>query len=190
MRVQPQPRRVCDTARVRFGMRLLVSVAALLLAACDHRVASELAIDVCALGLQPAAALLKEPATSTGNMRPPSAGYCQFTTQAGRNGPGRISVRVMTAASVEPDDLARTAEIMLAEAEQTWNQPGSDEFADVAKLAAAFGTGSGNARQVVIGERGVLMEIGIDDGGFGRDEVAALVTGLWTRVLDYEPPAP
>jgi len=145
---------------------------------------------VCALALDPVSTLLQGVPTPTGELRPPSAGSCQFTTSAGQNGPRRISVGVMTTASMEPDDVSRSAALMLAEAEQTYGNPGTREFAALAKLAVTFNGVPGNAQQVVIGERGVLMEIGLGSGGYRPDEVAAFVEELWSRVLAHHPTKP
>ncbi|MEO8011917.1 MAG: hypothetical protein ABI650_09760 [Dokdonella sp.] len=145
---------------------------------------------MCALALDPVSTLLQEAPTAVGERRAPSAGYCQFTAQEGSNGRGPISVMVMTSASIQPDDLSRSAAVMLAEAEQTYGDAGSSECTTLAKLAVTFNSAPGNAQQVVIGERGVLMEIGLGSGGFQQEQVAALVNDVWSRVLAYQPPKP
>lgn len=158
-----------------------------LLTACDHRVASEKSIDVCALALDSASTLLQEMPTSKGVAQPPSAGYCEFTSQPGPNRRRSISISVMTKASMEPDDLSRSAKLMLAEAEQTYGDPGTSEFGDLAKLGVAFHAAPGNAQQVIVGERGVVMEIGLGSGGFSDEQVATFVTDVWSRVLASKP---
>ena len=164
--------------------RFLLPLALLvLLTACDHRVASEKSIDVCALALDSVSTMLQEIPTAKGDAQPPSAGYCEFTTQPGPNRRRSISISVMTKASMEPDELSRSAKLMLAEAEQTYGDPGTSEFGDLAKLGVAFPMAPGNAQQVIVGERGVLMEIGLGSGGFSDEQVNTFVKDVWNRVL-------
>lgn len=184
-----RPHQVRSTAH-HHARRALPWVLIFLLAGCDHRVASHKAIDVCALALDPVSTLLHEVPTPTSYMRAPSAGHCDLTTPDGRTGAKRISITVMTSASMAPDDLSRSATLMLAEAEQTYGDPGTSELAPLAKLAVTFSSAPGRAQQIVIGERGVLMEIGLDSTGFSQQQVTTLATELWTRVLAHQPATP
>lgn len=169
-------------------VRLLLPLALLgLLSACNHRVASQTNLDVCALALDPVSTLLQEVPTKSGASHPPSAGYCEFTAQAGPNASRPISVMVMTAASMEPNDLSHSAKLMLAEAEQTYGDPGTNDFGDLAKLAVAFHTAPGNTQQIIIGERGVVMEIGLGAGGFSEEQVGTMVKDVWNRVIANKP---
>ncbi len=168
--------------------RFLLPLALLvLLTACDHRVASEKSIDVCALALDSVSTLLQEMPTPSGEVQAPSAGHCEFSVQLGPTRRGPISISVMTKASMEPDDLSHSAKLMLAEAEQTYGDPGTSAFANLAKLGVAFHMAPGNAQQIIVGERGVLMEIGLGSGGFSDEQVATFVKDVWTRVLANKP---
>lgn len=161
-----------------------------MLAGCDHRVASQKTIDVCSLLRESAATLLQETPMSEGESFPPSAGRCSFTARSGPNKRGPVSVTVMTSASMEPDDVSRSARILLAETEQTYGAAGTGEFGELAKLGVTFSIAPGNARQIILGERGVLVEIGLGSGGFGQEHVATFVKDVWTRVLASRSPKP
>lgn len=161
-----------------------------LLTACDHRVASQKTIDVCALALAPVSTLLQKSPTSRAEVLSPSAGYCEFSAQPGPNGRRQVTVNVFTSASMAPDDLSRSAAIMLAEAEQSYGNPGTEGFAELAKLGVAFPGAPADTRQIIIGERGVLMQIGLGSAGFSKEEVSALVNDVWSSVLANKPPKP
>lgn len=96
----------------------------------------------------------------------------------------------MTSASTEPADVSGSARLLLAELEQTYGTPGTGEFGELAKLAVSFNIAPGNAQQIIIGERGVLVVIGFGSGGFGQEHVAKFVNDVWTRLLASKPPEP
>ena len=158
------------------------------LAGCDHRVASQKTIDVCSLVRDPVATLLQETPISTAASSPPSAGSCTFTSSSAPNKRGPVTVTVLTSASTEPADVSGSAKLILAEAEQTYGTPGESEFGELAKLSATFNLSPGNARQIILGERGVLIEIGLGSAGFGPEQVATFVNAAWTRILASRPP--
>ena len=177
------------SSRPRARYPLLLALLGLL-TACDHRVASQKTLDVCALAMAPVSTLLREAPTSRAHVAPPSAGYCEFSAQPGPNGRRQVTVNVLTSASMAPDDLSRFAAIMLAELEQNHGDSSTKEFAELAKLGVAFPGPPANTREVIIGERGVLMQIGLSSTGFSQEEVSALVHGVWSGVLANKPPEP
>lgn len=95
---------------------------------------------------------------------------------------------VLTSASTKPADVSGSAKLILAEAEQTYGTPGEIEFGELAKLGATFNLSPGNARQIILGERGVLVEIGLGSGGFAQEHVATFVNDVWTRILASKAP--
>ena len=167
---------------LRWSFRIFVVFPLLLVAGCDHRMASQQNVDVCALMLDAAtSALHGAPAAERG------AGTCQFHVDREDGGGGRIHVAVLTRAAVGGSrKLDRALRLILADNAQSYGSPGSPEFGDLAELAVGFGDSSAALRQVVVAERGVILEVFIGAGTeLGRDEVVALTRELWGRVIAY-----
>ncbi|HUH54988.1 MAG TPA: hypothetical protein VLZ32_04580 [Rhodanobacter sp.] len=159
----------------------------LLLAGCNHRVASEKDVDVCALMLEAAtSALHGAPVVERGS------GTCQFHVDGEDNDGGRIQVGLLTrAAAGGSRQFDQSVRLILAEAAQTYGNAGSPAFGDLAEVAVGFGSEpSQSLRQVVVAERGVMMEVFIGAGTeLSRDEVVALTRALWTQVITYKRPS-
>lgn len=162
----------------------LAILTALLLIGCDYRLASETNADVCALALAPVTAALQEvPITE------PRSGACLFRTSESSAMQRRIEIILMTRSSEAPNDLDRVPRMIMAEAEQAYGHPGSNEFGDLAKLAVAFGSNPPEyLDQVLVAGRGVLMEIHIAGENLSRDELVELTRQLWMRVAEYKLP--
>lgn len=179
-----KPKRLAVEKRepaVHWRLRACVVLATLLLAGCNHRIASQETVDVCALALDAVTAALKQtPITE------PRENVCVFHTADSRPARGSIQINLLTDASQGySGGVEHTWRILLAEAEQTYG-PRVNDFAGLPKVAMAFG---GNPpRSVIATERGVLLELSISgELRLGEDEVAALTRGLWTRVTTYKP---
>lgn len=159
----------------------------LLMAGCNHRVASEKNVDVCALMLDAAtSALHGEPVVERG------PGTCEFRVEGEDNGGGRIQVGLLTrAAAGGSRQFDQSVRLTLAEARQTYGNPGSPVFGDLAEVALGFGSDpSQSLRQVVVAERGVMMEVFIGaETELSHDEVVALTQALWTQVITYKRPS-
>jgi hypothetical protein len=164
-------------------MRLGAALSMLLIAGCNHSIASKTQVDVCALALDAVAAVLDEAPIAT-----PSQGACLFQA-AGRS---RIHVTLLTRASAGGSDhLDHALRTSMAEAEATYGHAASREFGDLAEVAVAFGPSPPESlNQVVVAERGVLMEISIGGGAqLSHDDVVALTRKLWERVTHYKSPS-
>lgn len=159
----------------------------LLLAGCNHRVASEKNVDVCALMLEAAtSALHGAPVVERGS------GTCQFHVDGEDNNGGRIEVGLLThAAAGGSRQFDQALRLTLAEAGQTYGNPGSPAFGDLAEVAVGFGSEpTGPLRQVVVAERGVMMEVFVGaETELSHDEVVALTRALWTQVTTYKRPS-
>lgn len=159
----------------------------LLLAGCNHRVASEKNVDVCALMLEAAtSALHGVPVTERG------PGTCEFRVDGEDGSGGRIQVGLLTrAAAGGSRQFDQSVRLTLAEAAQTYGNAGSPAFGDLAEVAVGFGSEpSQSLRQVVVAERGVMMEVFIGaETELSREEVLALTRALWTQVTTYKRPS-
>ncbi|MEO7198849.1 MAG: hypothetical protein ABIY56_01385 [Dokdonella sp.] len=167
----------------RWQFRAGVVLAALLLAGCNYRIASQETVDVCALALDAVTAALKQ--TPIAEPRP---NVCVFHTTENSPVRGSIQINLLTDASQGySGGVEDTLRILLTEAEQAYG-PRVNDFAGLPKVAMAFG---GNPpSSVVATERGVLLEMSINgELRLGEDEVAALTRELWTRVTTYKPPS-
>lgn len=171
-----------------WSWRVFMVFPLLLMVGCDYRVASEKNVDVCALMLDAATSALQgAPVTERG------PGSCEFRVDGADNSGGRIHVGVLTrAATGGSRQLDRTVRLILAEAGQTYGNPGSPEFGDLAEVAVGFGSDpSQSLRQVVVAERGVMMEVFIGaETELNHDEVVALTQKLWAHVTTYKRPPP
>lgn len=169
----------------RWRALALAVLATLLLVGCDYRIAKEKNVDVCALALDRVTAAFQEvPITE------PGPRTCLFRTTASAAVQRRINIVLFTRSSEEPNDLDSLTRIVLAEAEQTYGVPGSNEFGDLAKLAVAFGSNPPETLdEAVVGGGGVLMNIHVSGKSLSHDEVVDLTRQLWRRVADYKPPA-
>lgn len=171
-----------------WSWRVFMVFPLLLMVGCDYRVASEKHVDVCALMLDAATSALQGvPVTERG------PGSCEFRVDGADNSGWRIHVGVLTRAAMGGSrQLDRTVRLILAEAGQTYGNPGSPEFGDLAEVAVGFGSDpSQSLRQVVVAERGVMMEVFIGaETELNHDEVVALTQKLWAQVTTYKrPPA-
>ena len=159
----------------------------LLLAGCNHRVASEKNVDVCALMLEAAtSALHGVPDTERG------PGTCEFRVDGEDSSGGRIQVGLLTrAAAGGSRQFDQSVRLILAEAAQTYGNAGSPALGDLAEVAVGFGSEpSQSLRQVVVAERGVMMEVFIGaETELSREEVLALTRALWTQVTTYKRPS-
>ena len=169
----------------RWRSLALAVLGALLLAGCEYRIAKEKNVDVCALALDRVTAAFQEvPITEPG----PRA--CLFRTAGSAAVQRRINIVLFTRSSEEPNDLDSLTRVVLAETEQTYGVPGSNEFGDLAKLAVAFGSNPPeHLDEAVVAGRGVLMNIHVSGESLSHDEVVDLTRQLWRRVADYKPPA-
>jgi hypothetical protein len=159
----------------------------LLLAGCNHRVASEKNVDVCALMLEAATTALQgAPVVERGS------GTCQFHVDDGDGSGGRIQVGLLTrAAAGGSRQFDQSVRLILAEAAQTYGNAGSPALGDLAEVALGFGSEpTGPLRQVVVAERGVMMEVFVGaETELSHDEVVALTRALWTQVTTYKRPS-
>ncbi len=164
----------------------LAILSGLLLVGCDYRIASEKNVDVCALALDLVTTALQEAPTTI----EPRSGACTFQTAQIDFDSRRIEILLLTRSSEAPNDLDRMPRMIMAEAEQAYGSPGLNEFGDLAKLAVAFGSNPSRfLGQVLVSERGVLMQISLGSGTLNRDEMIELTRQLWKRVVEYKPPS-
>ena len=161
----------------------LAILSVLFLVGCDYRIAKEKNVDVCALALDRVTAAFQEtPITE------PRQGACSFRATNSNAVQRRIEIMLLTRSSEEPNDLDGVSRIAVAEAEQTYGTPGSNEFGDLAKLALAFGSNPPETLDhVLLAGRGVLMEIHVSGAKLSHDEVVELSRQLWLRVAAYKP---
>lgn len=159
--------------------RAFLGFSLLLVAGCNYPIASRADVDVCALARDAVTAFLDDAPTAESH-----PGTCLFRTDGiGREG-GRIQVTLLTRASLgSQGKLDRAVRLSMAEAEATYGHPGSPAFGDLAKVSVAFGSNPPETLgDVVVAERGVMMEVGIGGGAKpGHDEVVGLTRELWSR---------
>ena len=169
----------------RWQTGALAILSALLLVGCDYRIASEERVDVCALALDPVTSALQEvPITE------PTSGACLFRTSESNAVQRRIEIRLMTRSPEDPKELDRASRLIIAEAEQAYGHAALNDFGNLAKLAVAFGSNPPEyLDQVLVSERGVLMEVHMSGESLSHDEVVELARQLWMRVADYKPSA-
>lgn len=171
----------------RWRSRVVAVLLVLLMAGCSYPIASEEVVDVCALTRDAVTAVLKDAQISK-----PSQGVCLFRTKETSAVRGSIQIVLYTRASVGySEGLDQMLGIIRAEAEQANGSPGLNEFGDLPKdaVAVAFGINPPDyINQVVVTERGVLMELSISgESILSHEELAALTGELWMRVANYEP---
>ena len=178
-------------ALFRWRYRAAVVMLALLMAGCNHAIgnypiASEEDIDVCALALDAVTTTINEAQVTR-----PSQNVCLFNTPETSAVRGSIQVVLYTRASMGySEGLGQVLRNTMAEAEQTYGNPGLNGFADLPEGAVSVGFGSNPSEtidEVIVTERGVLMAISISGKVIGHDELVALTRGLWMRVTTYDP---
>lgn len=172
-----------------WASRVLVLLSALLLAGCDYPIASQENVDVCALGLDAVTQAIREaPSTE------PGRSVCVFHTAEDSDARGSIQVSLVTRAETGyAEGVDQALRMILAEAEQAFGHQGVHGFADLPNktVAVAFGANPPEfLDQVVVAERGVLMEISISgELSLNPDELATLTRSLWGAVTSYKPPS-
>jgi hypothetical protein len=166
--------------------RIFAVLSLLLVAGCNYPVASRTDVDVCALARDAVAAAFDETFVTE-----PGPGTCLFHADGiGKEG-ARVQVMLLTRASLgSSGHLDRAVRLSMAEAEATYGHAGVPEFGDLAKVAVAFGSNPPETiNDVVVAERGVMMEVVIGGGvALGHDAAVALTRELWTRVTHYKRP--
>ena len=157
--------------------------------ACNHRIASQSTLDVCAMAHDTVAMYLDGPAQTPDKNAAPSAGACNFTANAHQKDEVRVSVQVSTQAAFHASrqDLEQTLRVILAEAGQTYGPTPNDDLTDTAKMGIAY-IREGSSSQVILSERGVLLEIVVR--GMSRDRILDLSRNVWRALLVYKPVAP
>lgn len=161
----------------------------LFITGCNHRVASEGKLDVCDMAHDVVARFLVAPEQTPGRSPAPAAGTCDFSSGAHQKGEVVVSVHVFTKAAFEAgrEDFEQTLRVILAEASQTFGPVPSADLSDTAKVGIGYIL-EGSSSQVILSERGVLLEIGVH--GLPRDRILDLSRDLWRALLAYKPRAP
>ncbi|MEO5560657.1 MAG: hypothetical protein ABIO49_12175 [Dokdonella sp.] len=120
----------------------------------------------------------------------PSAGACEFTANAHQKDELKVSVRVYTKAAFDAgrQDFEQTLRVILAEASQTFGPIPSADLTDTAKVGVAYIPESSSSSQVLLSERGVLLEISVR--GLPRDRILDLSRNVWRAMLVYKPVPP
>lgn len=168
---------------LRRRSRLALVLSALFIAGCDYPIASQDDVDVCALVHDTVSAAFNEPLTAASN---PNA--CVLTTTSDSPTWWNIQVTILTDASTGySGGMKNVLPAAMAEAGQNSGAPGLDRFAGLPDVSVAFGTSPEHLRQVIVAERGVMMELSLTGQiTVGQDEMAALTRDLWTRVTSYK----
>ncbi len=168
-----------------------VFLLALLMAGCNHSIAnypiaSEENVDVCALALDAVTATINEAQVTR-----PSQNVCLFSTAETSDVRGSIQIVLYTRASMGySEGLGQVLRNTMAEAEQTYGNPGFNGFGDLPEGAVAVAFGMNPPEfidEVIVTERGVLMAISISGEVIGHDQLVALTRELWMRVTTYDP---
>ncbi|MEO5625986.1 MAG: hypothetical protein ABIQ70_08270 [Dokdonella sp.] len=168
--------------------RLLLVALLLVTTACNHRIASKSALDVCAMAHDTIALFLDAPSQTPVRNPAPSAGACEFTANAHQKDAVSVSVSVYTKAAFDADrqDFEQTLRVILAEASQTFGPIPNVDLTDTAKVGVAY-IPENSSSQVILSERGVLLEIGVR--GLPRDRIVDLSRNIWRTLLNYKPTA-
>ncbi|MEO7324377.1 MAG: hypothetical protein ABIW82_06080 [Dokdonella sp.] len=169
---------------------LILVVLLLSTTACNHRIASKSKLDVCAMAHETIAMFLDAPAQAPDKNPEPSAGACKFTANAHQQDEVSVSVRVYTKAAFDADrqDFEQTLRVILAEASQTFGPIPNVDLTDTAKVGVAYIPDNSSSSQVILSERGVLLEIGVR--GLPRERIVDLSRNVWCAILACTPIAP
>lgn len=156
---------------------------------CNHRIASEPTLDVCAMAHDTVAMYLDAPSQTPDKNAAPSAGACNFIVNAGQKDEVSVNVHVSTKAAFDASgqDFEQTLRVILAEAGQTYGPTPNVDLTDTAKMGIAY-IREGSSSQVILSERGVLLEIVVR--GMPRDRILDLSRNVWRALLVYKPVPP
>lgn len=175
---------------LRWQSRMVLVLLALLMVGCNtnYPMASEENVDVCALTQDLVTAALDEAPIITKQ----NEGVCLFHTPEASDAPGSIQISLLTRTDVGyAKGLDQVLRVTRAEAEAAYGSPGLSGFGDLPEdaVSIAFGMNPPDyVNQVVVTERGVLMEISISgEILLSHDKLAALTRELWMRVANYDP---
>lgn len=158
---------------------VLVLGMALLLAGCNLRSAAHTQIDTCTLAADLITAQIPAPLATAEPGRGAVAGSCLFRARDDAQTAPQLQVHIYTAAAARraEEPLARIWRITLAEARNTYGGSGDSSAFPRIDASAVFGFERGGSGQILLHERGVLLEIGTNR--LDRERATTLARALW-----------
>lgn len=169
------------------GLALALFALLPLLGGCRHRLAGEEKLDACAFGLPVVAETISYPLALPGRQGDGVAGNCQFRQLEQAGDAAQVQLSLFTDAAAQGRPLAQTLALILAEAGNTFGDGKTATLGTPGPLAYVFDS-NGEPAQIVIAERGLVLEIGLR--GMRRERALRLAQQLWQALAHYRPRTP
>lgn len=172
--------------RRRWQRGLALGLIALLplLGGCRHRLAGVETLDACAFGLPVVAETISYPLALPGRQGDGVAGNCQFRQLEQSGDAAQIQLSLYTDAAAGGRPLGQTLALILAEAGNNFGDSKTATLGSPGPLAYVFDS-NGEPAQIVIAERGLVLEIGLR--GLQRERALRLAQQLWLALARYRP---